>query len=439
MARVAMIGAGSVQFCLMLVKDIINYGSLEDAEICLMDISEDRLNMTYNVLQKLKQQESLRCVFSTTTDRKKALRDADFVISMIQVGGLDAYKLDVNIPLKYKVDQCVGDTLGPGGLFRGLRHIPALLEIVRDMQDLCPNAIFMNYANPMAICSWAVQKVYPNIMSVGLCHGVQHTTCMLSWWLGLNPAEVDVLTAGINHMAWFIKIEHKGKDLYPQIWKKLETEGPIQGENYRFEMMKAAGYFMTESSGHLSEYLPYFRNREDIKAKFNTAGFGGETAAYLNSCISGLEEYKKEMTAMANGEKQVPFTKGQKSVEYASSIMNAKLTGEICKIAGNVLNHGFVSNLPDGSCVEIPVYVDRLGLHPTYVGALPPQCAALCRSNIAMQELAVIAGIEGDKSAAYHSCLLDPLTAAVLAPSEIKDMVNELFEAESQWLPQFKK
>jgi len=438
MPKITMIGAGSAGFCKMLVQDILSYDSLKYSEIVLMDIDEARLKTTYDVMQRMKEQNGLKCSFMFTTDLKKALLKADFAISMIQVGGLEPYKIDIEIPLKYGIDQCVGDTVNPGGVFRGLRHVPALFEMLRVMEEVSPDIIFMNYANPMAICSWAMQKEFPHIASVGLCHGVQHTTNLLCKWLDINNEEVDVLTAGINHMAWFLKFRHDGKDLYPLMWEKLEKEGTIKGEEYRFEMMKATGYFMTESSGHLSEYLPYFRNRKDLQDLFGGPGFSGETGAYLRMCTEGLEDYKKEMNDYAGGIKTIPFDSNHKSVEYACKIMDSKITNNITRFAGNVLNKNYITNLPFDSCVEVPVFVDHLGLHPTHVGELPIHCAALCRSNISVQEIAVKAAVEGDPEAVFHACLLDPLTSAALAPHEIRNMVDEMLDAESKWLPQFK-
>ncbi len=440
MAKIAMMGAGSAGFCQGLVRDALSFGSLEDAHFALMDVSEERLGWAYGVLQKMKEQHSLKCTFSATQDRAEALTDADFAISMIQVGGLEPYKSDINIPMRYGVDQCVGDTLNPGGIFRGLRHVPALLDMMQTMEEVSnPDIVFMNYANPMAICSWAMQKSYPHVASVGLCHGVQHTTKMLCDWVDVPVDECEVLTVGINHMAWFTTFKHQGRDMYPAMWDKLDKEGPIKGEEYRFEMMKAAGYFMTESPGHLSEYLPFFRKRRDIMDIFGGPGFSGESAAYLNSCLRGFERYKKEMDDLASGSKPIPYDpeKGP-SVEYAANIMNAKLTDQPFRFAGNVLNKGFIPNLPYDSCVEVPTYADRLGLHGSYVGRMPEQCAALCQSNISVQELTVKAALEGDHEAVYHAMLMDPLTGAALAPHEIRNMADEMLEAQAEWLPQFK-
>jgi alpha-galactosidase len=260
---------------------------------------------------------------------------------------------------------------------------------------------------------------------------------MLCRWLDVEEDECETLNAGINHMAWFLGFTHKGGDLYPRMWDKLDREGPVLFEQYRFEIMKATGYFCTESPGHTSEYVPYFRHRKDLRKVFDGPWLAGETAGYLNEQLRTTERYETEMAALASGEKPVPYVVGQRSQEYASEIMNARLTGQPFAFAGNVLNRGIITNLPDDCCVEVPVFVDRQGFHPTHVGALPKVCAALCRSNISVQELAVDAALHGDYEAAYHACLMDPATAAVLAPHEIRNMVDELFEAEMQWLPQF--
>lgn len=435
--RIVMIGAGSAGFCRTLIQDILHFESLRDAEIVLMDVDKERLDLVSRVMRRLSEQHSLPCSFSATTDLAEALTGADFAISMIQVGGLEPYKLDIEIPLKYGVDQCVGDTMNPGGLFRGLRHIAAFMDMLAVMEKVCPDVIFMNYANPMAVCSWAKQKAFPHIQSVGLCHGVQHTTAMLCRWLGLPVDQVDVLTAGINHMAWFMKFQSGARDLYPLIWQKLEREGSVQGEEYRFEMMKAAGLFMTESPGHLSEYLPYFRKRRDLQDLFGGPSFSGETGAYLQMCLSGAQVHNEQMTNWAEGRETVPFDRATKSVEYAADIMNAVVTGIPFRFAGNVLNKGCISNLPQDCCVEVPVFADREGLHSSHVGRLPEYCASLCLSNIVFQELAVKAGLHGDYEAAVQACMLDPLTAAVLAPHEIRNMMDEMFEAQMEWLPQF--
>jgi alpha-galactosidase len=436
--KIAVIGAGSAEFCMRLVQDILYHDSLKDSEIALMDVDGAKLKTAHRVMENMREQHKLTCRFSATTDRREALRRADFAVITIMVGGLEAYECDVSIPLKYGVDQCVGDTINPGGVFRGLRHVPAILDLLGDAEEVCPDVLLMNYANPMAICSWAMQKTFPHVASVGLCHGVQHTKRLLCTWLRVPEDECEIRVAGINHMAWFLKLTRGDEDLYPRLWAKLEAEGPIKLEHYRFEMMKATGYFMTEMPGHLSEYLPYFRHREDLKQLFSGPWLTGETAGDLHFQQRTHENYTANMEAMAAGETPVPYEPGRKSEEYAADIMNAWLTGEPARFQGNVLNKGLITNLPWGCCVEVPVFVDRGGLHPTFVGDLPKVCASLCRSNVAVQELAVDAALNGDFEAAYQACLLDPLTAATLAPHEIRDMVDEMLEAEAQWLPQFR-
>lgn len=438
MAKIALIGAGSVEFTKRLVNDILFFDSLKDAHIALMDIDDKRLALTYKVMENMKDQHGLACTFTATSDRREALKRADFAISVIMAGGMAAYEADINIPLRYGVDQCVGDTLNPGGIFRGLRHIPALVEMMKDVEEVCPDVLFLNHSNPMPICCWAIQKSYPDVRFVGLCHGTQHTTELLCRWLGVDSRECEVLAAGINHMAWFLKFEHEGQDLYPRIWERLDREGPVMFEQFRFEMMKATGYFMTETSGHLSEYVPYFRRREDLMALFGGPWLAGETAGYLKYTLNKAEYDDQLMSAMASGEMPVPYEEGKKSVEFTADIMNARLTGTPFRFAGNVLNKSFITNLPFDCCVEVTVFVDRDGFHPTHIGDLPPVCAALCRSNVSVHELAVRAALEGDYEAAYHACLMDPLTAAVLAPHEIRNMVDEMFEAQMEWLPQFK-
>jgi alpha-galactosidase len=438
MPGIAMIGAGSLQFTRRLIQDIVNHSSLADAHIALMDVDPERLDLVKRVMDNMKEQHGLGCTFSATTERREALTGADFVVCTIMVGGLDAYRVDIEIPLKYGVDVCVGDTLNPGGVFRGLRHVPALLEIARDMEELCPEALLLNHANPMAICTWAVQKTYPGLRSMGLCHGTQHTADLLCKWLRVPEEECVLEWAGINHMAWLLKFEHGGEDLYPRMWDKLEREGPIANERYRFEMMKATGYFCTELPGHTSEYVPYFRHREDLKRLFGGPWLMGETSGDLNAQIGMQDLYRQEMLGMASGDVPVPYEAGVRSEEFTAGIMNAALTGVPFRFAGNVLNGGCIDNLPRDCCVEVPVFADRDGFHATYVGELPAACASLCRSNISVQELAVEAALNGDFEAAYHACLVDPLTAAVLAPHEIRNLTDEMFAAQTQWLPQFR-
>ncbi len=429
--KVTIIGAGSVVFARTVIRDILSFEALRDSTVSLMDIDESRLALIASHTRRLTEQKHLPTKVEHTTDRRKALDGADYVVVMIQVGGLEAFKLDVEIPLRYGVDQCVGDTLGPGGVFRALRTMPVMLAIARDCEDLCPSTRIFNYSNPMAMNCWALNAA-SRVRNVGLCHGVQGTASHLANYIGAPMEEIEYWTAGINHMAWFLRFERKGEDAYPLVRERLAKDGPPDKDRVRFEVFRQVGYFMTESSGHFSEYIPYFRKRKDLMEKYMREGFGGESMAYFKACSARLDPHLQQLSREARGEEKMPF--GERSGEYVSNIINSLVTGERYRFNGNVRNTGLITNLPEGSCVEVPCYVDKTGVHPSYVGDLPPVCAALCRTNVNVQELAVKAALEKDKEAAFHAVMLDPLTAACLEPAEIRRMVDEMFEAEKQWL-----
>lgn len=334
--------------------------------------------------------------------------------------------------MKYGVDQCIGDTLGPGGVFRAARHIWALMEIANDMRELCPNALLLNYATPMANCCWALGTV-PGLPFVGLCHGVQTTMDLIASYTGKPKDEIDFISAGINHMGWFLRLEHQGRDLYPLLRERFEKPEYYVNEKVRGEVFRHFGYFMTESTGHLSEYLPYFRkNRKALDTYCDEPSFGGETGAYYKYCAD-LAEKLAVMDPLS-----IESTKLQpRSAEYASHILEAHETGVPFRLSANLRNDGYITNLPNGCCVKVPTHVERLGLHPTTVGNLPPQCGALNMININVQGLAAKAGLEGDPEALAQAIALDPLTASVLTLREIREMVSEMLEAQRQWLPQF--
>jgi alpha-galactosidase len=397
-----------------------------------MALTRTRLDKMHQFVQRMIKDNGIEATVTSTTDLREALKGADYVVVMLQAGGVEEFRQDYEIPLKYGVDQCIADTLGPGGVFRALRHIPALLEIARDMRTLCPKAILFNYANPMAMCCWALGRV-EGLQFVGLCHGVQTTMDLIASYTGVPKAEIDFLAAGINHMAWFLKLEHRGKDLYPALKANFERPGYYVNEKVRGEVLRHFGYFMTESTGHLSEYLPYFRkNRKALELYCDEPSFGGESGAYYKYCAMLAEKFAKtdplsiESTGL-----------GARSAEYCSHIIEAKETGQVFRLNGNVRNDGYITNLPAGCCVEVPIFVDRLGLHPTVVGNLPPQCAALNMSNVLVQGLTVEASFSGDPELVMQAVALDPLTSAVLTLKEIRDMVAEMLEAERKYLPQF--
>ncbi len=432
MAKVALIGAGSLVFGKTLMADFLATPALKGSEYRLMALSHRRLDRMHDFVKRMILDNGVDATVTATTDRRAALKGADYVVVMIQAGGVEEFRQDYEIPMKYGVDQCIGDTLGPGGVFRALRHIPALLEIARDMQELCPNAILFNYANPMAMGCWALGRV-PGLQFIGLCHGVQTTMDLISSYVGVPKDQIDFLAAGINHMAWFLKLEQGGRDLYPLLKENFEQPGYYVNEKVRGEVMRHFGYFMTESTGHLSEYLPYFRkNRRALDLYCDEPAFGGESGAYYKYCAMLAEKFTK-MDPLS-----IESTKlGPRSAEYCSHIIEAKETGTIFRLNGNIRNDGCITNLPDGCCVEVPVYVDRTGLHSTVIGNLPPQCAALNMTNVLVQGLTVEASFTGDPELVMQAVALDPLTSAVLTLDEVRRMVAEMLAAEAGYLPQF--
>jgi alpha-galactosidase len=432
MATIAMIGAGSLVFCKTLMADFLATPALAGSEYRLMALTHTRLDKMKDFVERMIHDNGVDATVMATTDRREALRGADYVIVMLQAGGVEEFRQDYEIPLKYGVDQCIGDTMGPGGVFRALRHIPALLEIAHDMRELCPNAILFNYANPMAMCCWALGRV-PGLQFVGLCHGVQTTMDLIASYTGVPKDEIDFLAAGINHMGWFLSLKHRGRDLYPILKANFEKPGHYVNEKVRAEVMRHFGYFMTESTGHLSEYLPYFRKSQTALDLYcDEPSFGGETGAYYKYCAMLAEKFAT--TDPLSFESTVL---GPRSAEYASHIIEARETGVAFRLNGNVRNDGYITNLPQGCCVEVPIFVDRLGLHPTVVGSLPAQCAALNMTNVLVQGLTVEASFTGDPEMVMQAVALDPLTAAVLTLTEIREMVAEMLEAERRYLPQF--
>ena len=433
MPNICLIGAGSVVFARTLMADILSYPELRDSSLRLVDIDAERLELARDLALAMVERNGLPATVTATLNHREALDGADYVLVMIQVGGLAPFEADVEIPRRYGVDQCVGDTLGPGGVFRGLRTIPVLLQICRDMRKLCPDALIINYSNPMAINCWAMNEA-GGVRNVGLCHSVQGTAMQLANRIGAPFEEVAYWVAGINHMSWFLEFRHRGEDAYPRLRAAMEDPAIYDQDRVRFEMMRHTGYFVTESSGHMSEYLPYFRKRGDLLDRFMTPAFGGESGFYLRHCRENREPHFQRIREEIDSGAVIAL---KRSHEYASAIIHAIETDRPARFNGNVRNTGLLTNLPEGCCVEVPCLVDGTGIRPCAVGGLPPHLAALNRSNIGVQELAVRAALDGDRDAAFHAVLLDPLTSAVLAPHEIRAMVDEMFEAQREWLPQF--
>lgn len=442
--RITLIGAGSVVFTRNLCNDILLTPALQESTIALMDIDPGRLAQARDLVQALIDRRALKARVEATTDRREAVRGADYVITTFQQGGLDAYRLDIEIPQRYGVEQCVGDTLGPGGVFRALRTIPVLIDLCHDMDDLAPGALLINYVNPMAANCWAVDEATGRPL-VGLCHSVQGTSEMLAEWVGVPYDEVVFLCAGINHQAWFLEFRRGQEDLYPRIWEAVERPEVYGQEPVRIELMKYFGYFVTESSGHASEYVPYFRKsahtvNEDLVPRFKDErdywfDFG-RTGGYLRHCVKRFEEAQEEYRELLEGVRDLP---DERTHEYGSYIIEAVETDRLARINGNVPNWGLIDNLPRGCCVEVPCLVDGNGVQPTSVGPLPAQLAALNRTNVNVQELIVEAALTGDVGAVYHAVMLDPLTAAVCTLPQIRSMVSEMLEAQAQWLPQFQQ
>jgi len=431
MAKVAIIGAGSIVFCKTLMLDIMATPGLEGTEFALMAPSTRRTSQVEAFAQRVIKRNNLPAKVWKTTDRREALKGADYVIATFQVGGLQGFEADYAIPMRHGVDQCIGDTLGPGGIFRALRSIPVTLDMAKDIQELCPNALVLNYVNPMAMICWALGTT--PVKFVGLCHGVQTTMDLISGYTGVPKAEIDFLAAGINHMAWFLKLEHQGRDLYPILRERFEQPEYYVNEKVRGEVFRQFGYFMTESTGHLSEYLPYFRtSQKALDLYCDEPAFGGATGAYLKWCQYVAQKYDN-VDLLADE----PTTLPKRSIEYGSYIIEALETGRQFRLNGNVRNDGMIANLPADCCAEGPIYADKLGLHKTMVGNLPSQCAALNLTNINVQRLAVEAAMSGDPEQIVYACALDPLTAATLTLKEIREMAADMLEAEKQWLPQF--
>jgi len=432
MPKIAIIGAGSIVFTKTLVNDIFATPALRGAEIALMDRMEPKLKRMEAFIQRVIDSNNLPATVWSTLDRRKALDGADYVIVLIQVGGMQAFGVDYEVPLKHGVDQCIGDTLGPGGIFRALRTIPPVVGIARDMEELCPTALMLNYSNPMAAVCYGLGKA-SRVASIGLCHGVQTTMDLIASYVGERKEDIQFLAAGINHMAWFLRLEKDGEDLYPRLRAKIEKPEYYVNEKVRCEVMRHFGYFMTESTGHLSEYVPWFRSSQRALDLYcDEPSFGGESGAYYKWGKVIAEKFETVDALSFETPELTP-----RSAEYCSYIMEAMETDNVFRLNGNVRNDGLITNLTPGCCVEVPVYVDKTGLHATHVGALPPQLAALNQTNVTVQGLTVEAALTGDPELIVAAIALDPLTSACLTLKEARDMASEMLEVSREWLPEF--
>ena len=425
MAKITFIGAGSVIFANQVMADILSFPELQDSSFSLMDVDAERLRVAKLMAEQFSRKHGGRAKIEATLDRRKALAGADYVVHAIQVGGHEATLKDFDIPRKHGLKQTIGDTLGVGGVFRGLRTAPPLLALLRDMEAICPNAYLLNYSNPMAILSLAAMKS-SGIKYVGLCHSVQNTTETLSRYLGIPWKETNYLVAGINHMAWFLRFEYKGRDLYPALFACLEKPEIYNDNKVRFEMLRRLGYFVTESSEHMAEYVPYFIKQEELIQKFDIP-----IDEYVRRSVRNLGRFETTKKTLEEG-RDLKLTL---SHEYAAYIIHSLETGFERSFNGNVMNAGLIDNLPAESCVEVPCLVNRNGFQPVHVGSLPPQLAALNVTNVNVQQLAAEAILKGKKEHVYHAVMLDPLASSVLSLDGIWAMVDELFAAHEDLLP----
>lgn len=432
MPTITFIGAGSMVFARKLVGDVLSFPELEDSTIRLMDIDETRLARTTEAAEAMVENGDVDATIESTTDRRQALEGADYVLNMINVGGTEPFENEIRIPEKHGVEQAIGDTLGPGGVFRGLRTIPTLLGIARDMEELCPDALLLNYTNPMAILCWVLEEA-TEVETVGLCHSVPHTAEAIASYVGVPEEELEYWVAGVNHLAWFLECEHDGEDVYPALEAAMDDEETYRRDTVRFEMLEHFGGFITESSHHLSEYVPYFRTDEDTIEEMAGEGYAERmgTATYLEGWKARSKERDAPEHDVALSELEI-----ERSEEYASRLIHSFETGEPRRLNLNVPNRtGAISNLPREACVEVPCLVDGTGVHPCSVGELPPRMAALDRTQIAVQERAVTGALENDREAIHQAIKLDPLTSAVLTLDEAHEMTEELIEANREYLP----
>jgi len=431
--KIVFLGAGS-GFYHRLFIDIMNIPGADTGEMAIVDVDTKRLELAEQLGEKLIARMGKNWTLTATTDRREVLGDADYIINCIEVSGVDCVRFDNDIPAKYGVDQCIGDTIGPGGLFKALRTVPVFLEVLEDVEELCPDALVLNYTNPMSImCLSAAYASEAKV--VGLCHSVQGTSHQLADYSGIPYRDLTWRCGGINHLSWFTELTHNGEDIYPILFDKAKNDKETcEKDPVRFDMMLHFGHFVTESSGHFSEYLPYYRKRPELIKKYCRDKYLGASGFYANEWPTWRKNCDEHRGKLVAGDEEISI---DRTWEYASFIIQAVETNSPFIFHGTVPNTGLIDNLSQNNVCEVACVADGRGVSPTYFGELPPQCAAICESNLRMYELAAIACVEKSREAATYALMLDPLTAAVCCPAEIKKMTEELFEAERKFLPGF--
>ncbi|GHU35247.1 alpha-glucosidase/alpha-galactosidase [Clostridia bacterium] len=438
--KVAFIGAGSIGFTRTLLCDLLSVPEFRDCEISFIDINQQNLDMVTELCQRDIDANGLNIKIFPTLNRREGLVGAKYVICCARIGGLEGFETDIDIPLKYGIDQCVGDTLCAGGIMYGQRGVNATLDFCKDMREVCaPDVLYLNYANPNAMMTWAANK-YGGINTIGLCHGVEGGHWLIANALGYNKDEVDIICAGINHQTWYIQVKHNGEDLLPKILPALEAHPNFSvTEKVRIDMLRRFGYFSTESNGHLSEYVSWYRKRpEEIKDWIDLSSWiNGETGGYLRVCKEGRNWFEVDFPNWLKADPK-KYDGTQRSGEHGAKIIESLETGRVYRGHFNIVNNGAISNLDDDAIVEVPGYVDHNGVNIPLVGPLPLGCAAVCAQSINVQRLAVEAAVNADRALLIQAMMLDPLTGAVCTPPEIEQMVDEMLVAAEEWLPQYK-
>jgi len=452
--KIAMIGAGSIGFTRRLMQDILAVPELRDTTFALTDLSKPNLDMVTKLCKRDIAGNKLPAKVTATTDRRKAIADADYVICMIRQGGLEAFATDIDIPLKYGIDQCVGDTICAGGIMYGQRTMHALLGFCKDIREVAkPGALFLNYSNPMAMNTWACNK-YGQVKTIGLCHGVQGAhwqiaSCIEHWAKRegllkkndkLHRREVDAVAAGLNHQTWFIKVQWRGMDMLPKLLELFEAHPKYpETEKVRIDVLRRFGYYSTESNGHLSEYLPWYRKRVDEINRWIdlSSWINGETGGYLRVCTEGRNWFETDFPNWLK-EPAPKIGPDNRSEEHGSYIIEGLETGRVYRGHFNVVNDNHITNLPNGCVIEIPGYVDKNGINMPVVGDLPLACAATCSATVRVQEMSVEACVHGDANLLKQAMLHDPLTGAVCNPEEVWQLADEMLVAQAKWLPQYK-